>query len=84
MPSAVCVILFHFGRVRDGGPHVGLQSMVLTVLPCCHCVPMRGGVQLLDVEPEEGSAEDGANVDLDSERKGKTAVIKTSTRSSCQ
>eukprot|EP00038_Savillea_parva_P007394 m.169879 g.169879 ORF g.169879 m.169879 type:complete len:428 (+) comp13157_c0_seq1:101-1384(+) len=37
-------------------------------------------VELLDVEPEEGSAEDGANVDLDSERKGKTAVIKTSTR----
>mmetsp|Transcript_36899 Transcript_36899/g.96646 ORF Transcript_36899/g.96646 Transcript_36899/m.96646 type:complete len:426 (+) Transcript_36899:94-1371(+) len=37
-------------------------------------------VELLDVEPEEGSAEDGANVDLDAERKGKTAVIKTSTR----
>eukprot|EP00035_Acanthoeca_spectabilis_P035130 m.32667 g.32667 ORF g.32667 m.32667 type:complete len:428 (+) comp7073_c0_seq1:22-1305(+) len=37
-------------------------------------------VELLDLAPEEGSAEDGANVDLDAERKGKTAVIKTSTR----
>lgn len=39
-----------------------------------------GALQLLDLAPEEGSAEDGANVDLDAERKGKTAVIKTSTR----
>merc|ERR1711992_504250 len=34
-----------------------------------------------DVDPEElGIEEDGANVDLDSQRKGKCAVIKTSTR----
>lgn len=32
----------------------------------------------MDVEPE--TEEDGANVDLDSQRKGKCAVIKTSTR----
>lgn len=38
-------------------------------------------VELLDVDPEEsGVEEDGANVDLDSQRKGKCAVIKTSTR----
>lgn len=35
-------------------------------------------VELLDVEPEEGT--EGASVDLDSQRKGKCAVIKTSTR----
>ncbi len=37
-------------------------------------------IELLDVDPEELGEEDGANVDLDSQRKGKTAVIKTSTR----
>jgi len=37
-------------------------------------------VELLDVEPEEGGETDGASVDLDSQRKGKCAVIKTSTR----
>jgi 26S proteasome regulatory subunit T5 len=37
-------------------------------------------MQLLDVDPEDEQEEDGANVDLDSTRKGKCAVIKTSTR----
>ncbi|KNC50245.1 26S protease regulatory subunit 6A [Thecamonas trahens ATCC 50062] len=37
-------------------------------------------VELLDVDPEEMEEEDGANQDLDSQRKGKCAVIKTSTR----
>ncbi|CAM0139900.1 26S proteasome regulatory subunit 6A [Umbelopsis sp. WA50703] len=37
-------------------------------------------VELLDVDPEDELEEDGANVDLDSTRKGKCAVIKTSTR----
>eukprot|EP00047_Mylnosiga_fluctuans_P002242 m.223755 g.223755 ORF g.223755 m.223755 type:complete len:426 (-) comp10975_c0_seq1:43-1320(-) len=35
-------------------------------------------VELLDVEPDE--EEDGGNVDLDAQRKGKCAVVKTSTR----
>lgn len=35
-------------------------------------------VELLEVDPE--GQEEGANVDLDSERKGKCAVVKTSTR----
>lgn len=39
--------------------------------------------QLLDVDPQELGEEDGANVDLDSQRKGKCAVIKTSTRQVC-
>ncbi|RTG87539.1 26S proteasome regulatory subunit T5 [Schistosoma bovis] len=37
-------------------------------------------IRLLDVEPQEDEIEEGANVDLDSQRKGKCAVIKTSTR----
>merc|ERR1719334_1789999 len=37
-------------------------------------------IELLDVDPEDQAEEDGANVDLDSHRKGKCAVIKTSTR----
>merc|ERR1719389_439699 len=45
-------------------------------------------VELLDIEPEDSSESggadhvpsEGANVDLDSQRKGKCAVIKTSTR----
>merc|ERR1719378_535350 len=37
-------------------------------------------IELLDVDPEDQPEEDGANVDLDSLRKGKCAVIKTSTR----
>lgn len=42
-------------------------------------------VELLDVDPEDemgdgDEGEEGANVDLDSQRKGKCAVVKTSTR----
>ena len=36
--------------------------------------------QLLDVDPEDQAEEDGNAIDLDSQRKGKCAVIKTSTR----
>merc|ERR1711931_18859 len=37
-------------------------------------------IEVLDINPEEEEEEEGANVDLDSQRKGKSAVIKTSTR----
>lgn len=37
-------------------------------------------LQILDVNPEDEAEEDGANVDLDSQRKGKCVVLKTSTR----
>ncbi|GAB1604871.1 26S proteasome regulatory subunit 6A-B [Argonauta hians] len=37
-------------------------------------------IELLDMDPQDQGEEDGANVDLDSQRKGKCAVIKTSTR----
>ena len=36
--------------------------------------------QILEMNPEEEAEEDGANVDLDSQRKGKCVVLKTSTR----
>lgn len=37
-------------------------------------------VELLDIDPNDEPEEDGANVDLDSQRKGKCAVIKTTSR----
>lgn len=37
-------------------------------------------VEVLDVNPDEEEEEDGATVDLDSQRKGKCVVLKTSTR----
>lgn len=36
--------------------------------------------QILEMNPEEEAEEDGANIDLDSQRKGKCVVLKTSTR----
>ena len=39
--------------------------------------------QLLDVDPQDQAEEDGGHMDLDSQRKGKCAVIKTSTRQVC-
>eukprot|EP00877_Chromochloris_zofingiensis_P001858 jgi/Chrzof1/11673/Cz06g04180.t1 len=37
-------------------------------------------VEVLDIKPEEEEEEDGATVDLDSQRQGKCVVLKTSTR----
>lgn len=37
-------------------------------------------VELLDLDPTAESSEEGANIDLDATRVGKSAVIKTSTR----
>ncbi|KAF9164124.1 TATA-box-binding protein 1 [Actinomortierella ambigua] len=37
-------------------------------------------VEILDLDPEDGEAEDGAAMDLDAGRKGRCAVVKTSTR----
>lgn len=36
--------------------------------------------QILEMNPEDEAEEDGANIDLDSQRKGKCVVLKTSTR----
>ena len=37
-------------------------------------------VKLLDLDPDDDEEKDGAQVNLDSQRKGRCAVIKTSTR----
>ncbi|KAG6406352.1 hypothetical protein SASPL_133952 [Salvia splendens] len=37
-------------------------------------------VEILEMNPEEEAEEDGANIDLDSQRMGKCVVLKTSTR----
>uniref|UniRef100_A0A0A9BZL1 AAA+ ATPase domain-containing protein n=1 Tax=Arundo donax TaxID=35708 RepID=A0A0A9BZL1_ARUDO len=37
-------------------------------------------VEILEMNPEDEAEEDGANIDLDSQRKGKSVVLKTSTR----
>lgn len=37
-------------------------------------------IEILDMDPADMNEEDGANIDLDSQRKGKSAVVKTSTR----
>jgi len=37
-------------------------------------------VEILDLAPNDGEEEEGANIDLDASRKGKCCVIKTSTR----
>jgi 26S proteasome regulatory subunit T5 len=37
-------------------------------------------VEILEMSPEDDAEEDGANIDLDSQRKGKCVVLKTSTR----
>ncbi|KAJ7288223.1 26S proteasome subunit P45 [Mycena rebaudengoi] len=57
-------------KIRDNGEKVK-QNKVLPYL-------VANIVEILDVDPEV--EEDGANQDLDSMRKGKCAVIKTSTR----
>ncbi|KAH9980110.1 P-loop containing nucleoside triphosphate hydrolase protein [Lactifluus volemus] len=57
-------------KIRDNGEKIK-QNKVLPYL-------VANVVEILDVDPE--GQEDGANQDLDSMRKGKTAVIKTSTR----
>ncbi|KAI9736512.1 MAG: 26S proteasome regulatory subunit 6A [Claussenomyces sp. TS43310] len=48
----------------------------------CRQLPYLVGnvVELLDLDPTAESAEEGANIDLDATRVGKSAVIKTSTR----
>ncbi|KAE8679287.1 hypothetical protein F3Y22_tig00111402pilonHSYRG01141 [Hibiscus syriacus] len=37
-------------------------------------------VEISEMNPEDEAEEDGANIDLDSQRKGKCVVLKTSTR----
>ncbi|KXN88111.1 26S protease regulatory subunit 6A [Leucoagaricus sp. SymC.cos] len=57
-------------KIRDNGEKIK-QNKVLPYL-------VGNIVEILDMDPE--AEEDGANRDLDSQRKGKCAVVKTSTR----
>lgn len=55
-----------------------LRAMLALLFPCIYMKIYLA--QILDVNPEDEAEEDGANVDLDSQRKGKCVVLKTSTR----
>lgn len=63
--------------VRSYNPkHVLLLSLSYRQLPYL----VGNVVELLDLDVEKEAAEEGANIDLDATRVGKSAVIKTSTR----
>ena len=70
-------------KVKDSKSKIkmnkALPYLVATVVEVSIYSSSMQTLQLLDVEPED-EEEDGANVDLDSQRKGKCAVVKTSTR----
>ena len=51
----------------------------LIPVPCVCCVDYILS-QLLDITPGDQAEEEGGHMDLDAQRKGKAAVIKTSTR----
>ena len=66
-----------------------LQFQVKPALLCYHSVLLEKYVynssllhslQLLDITPGDQGEEEGGHMDLDAQRKGKAAVIKTSTR----
>lgn len=81
---------------EDPGQYKEDQGQQTTTLSCCKdrrgafgysiisgvgsttyaCLP----VQILDIDPDNDEPAEGAAVDLDSQRKGKCAVIKTTTR----
>jgi 26S proteasome regulatory subunit T5 len=75
-------------KIRDNGEKIKqnkvLPYLVANVVEVRLCLCLQPvsfhnfASKILDVDPE--GQEDGANQDLDSMRKGKTAVIKTSTR----
>lgn len=47
---------------------------------CLFILTSSWAFQILEMNPEDEAEEDGANIDLDSQRKGKCVVLKTSTR----
>lgn len=66
------------GSAADVGAIHQLQANTCV----CRQLPYLVGnvVELLDLDVEKEAAEEGANIDLDATRVGKSAVIKTSTR----
>lgn len=61
---------------RSGHPRIYGADKVYRQLPYL----VGNVVELLDLDVEKEAAEEGANIDLDATRIGKSAVIKTSTR----
>ncbi len=68
---------------RSGGKlQVSLPNRALFLKRHCLCDgdTCPSPLQLLDVDPQDQAEEEGGHMDLDAQRKGKCAVIKTSTR----
>jgi 26S proteasome regulatory subunit T5 len=63
-------------QLVDEGRHFGQRTNVYRQLPYL----VGNVVEILDLDVTEEAAEEGANIDLDATRVGKSAVIKTSTR----
>ncbi|KAF5869919.1 putative 26s protease regulatory subunit 6a protein [Botrytis fragariae] len=68
-------------KIKDNLEKIENNSLA-SPLTLCRQLPYLVGnvVELLDLDPTAESAEEGANIDLDATRVGKSAVIKTSTR----
>ena len=66
----------------QAGSHLALVNLAQEKIKLNNQLPYLVGnvVEVLDVQPEEEEEEDGATADLDSLRKGKCVVLKTSTR----
>ncbi|KAJ2011189.1 26S proteasome regulatory subunit 6A, partial [Coemansia sp. S680] len=60
------------GKIKDNRDKININKQLPYLVSSV--------VEILDINPDIGEEEDGANIDLDSQRKGKCAVIKTSTR----
>ncbi|GJJ15540.1 26S proteasome regulatory subunit 6A [Clathrus columnatus] len=65
-------------KIRENGEKIKQNKVLPYLVGNVVEIPKRIREKILDVDPE--GEEDGANQDLDSMRKGKCAVIKTSTR----
>lgn len=64
-----------------GKPYLRFEHQYLINIPLRQLPYLVGNVvELLELDPTAESAEEGANIDLDATRVGKSAVIKTSTR----
>ena len=66
---------FFLRRPAVGEPPPPVLSFITSDLPR----PV-SALQILDVQPEDEEEEDGGNTDVDAQREGKCAVLKTSTR----
>jgi 26S proteasome regulatory subunit T5 len=76
-------------RIKDNKEKIKVNKtlpyLVSNVIEVSHSILVLGlswmtvQFQLFDLDPQ-GEEDEGANIDLDAQRKGKCAVIKTSTR----